>query len=607
MSRPWMWRWAVTSLHLGVILLPTNRSVGAPTPHLFAAPARASLAAATPAARHEVVVLLRADSPLVVGAAGKLSSSHPGLAGILTRHGFAQAARLDRGATSSGPGDRGGGYYRLTSLRTDCDPVQAAAELRATGLFRAVVANTSVRLFASRPSYGELQKHRTAPRPTASLPDDPYLLLQWHIDSGDAADVALPEAWDLERGNPGVVIAIMDTGVDTGHPDLAGALWTNPGEVAGNGRDDDGNGFADDIHGWDFGGDDADPRPHATPDVSGLDVGFHGTHTAGIASAATDNGIGIAGAGWDCGLMALKVTDPSGAITDAAIAAAFAYAGDMGAAVLSMSFGADGAPGVPEFFQALVNDATAAGVLCVAAAGNDSTDATVYPAANDHVLAVGATDETNGRAFFSNYGAWVDVAAPGTLIFSSICDNYEFDLISQLFYLLFFGWDGVNPYMVSDGTSMACPLTAGVCALVRAAAPNLSPDAVAQLVASTGDVLPFDHPIGTKVNALHAVQAAQVVSDALALPARARLDVVPNPFNPATMVHCVVPGAASLGVYDGAGRLVRRLAVGPLGAGEHAIPWDGKDDAGRAAASGVYFVRLEGDGVRSTRKAVLLR
>ena len=461
MSRPWMWRWAVTSLHLGVILLPTNRSVGAPTPHLFAAPARASLAAATPAGRHEVVVLLRADSPLVVGAAGKLSSSHPGLAGILTRHGFAQAARLDRGATSSGPGDRGGGYYRLTSLRTDCDPVQAAAELRATGLFRAVVANTSVRLFASRPSHGELQKHRTAPRPAASLPDDPYLLLQWHIDSGDAADVALPEAWDLERGNPGVVIAIMDTGVDTGHPDLAGALWANPGEVAGNGRDDDGNGFADDIHGWDFGGDDADPRPHATPDVSGLDVGFHGTHTAGIASAATDNGIGIAGAGWDCGLMALKVTDPSGAITDAAIAAAFAYAGDMGAAVLSMSFGADGAPGVPEFFQALVDDATAAGVLCVAAAGNDSTDATVYPAANDHVLAVGATDETNGRAFFSNYGAWVDVAAPGTLIFSSICDNYEFDLISQLFYLLFFGWDGVNPYMVSDGTSMACPPDGG--------------------------------------------------------------------------------------------------------------------------------------------------
>ncbi len=164
--------------------------------------------------------------------------------------------------------------------------MQAAAELRATGLFRAVVANTSVRLFASRPSYGELQMHRTAPRPAASLPDDPYLLLQWHIDSGDAADVALPEAWDLERGNPGVVIAIMDTGVDTGHPDLAGALWTNPGEVAGNGRDDDGNGFADDIHGWDFSGDDADPRPHATPDLSGLDVGFHGTHTAGIASAA---------------------------------------------------------------------------------------------------------------------------------------------------------------------------------------------------------------------------------------------------------------------------------------------------------------------------------
>src|SRR5262249_40588171 len=158
---------------------------------------------------------------------------------------------------------------------------------------------------------------------------------------------------------------------------------------------------------------------------------------------------GIAGAGWNCSILPLKISDSAGQLPLTAVTAAFQYATQRRVAVLNMSFGASG-PGVPEYFQALVDAATAADVLCVAAAGNDSTDAAVYPAACNHVIAVGASDDTNARAFFSNFGTWVDVAAPGAAMWSSIATNYEVDIISQLFYILFFGWDGVNPYMSGD-------------------------------------------------------------------------------------------------------------------------------------------------------------
>src|SRR5207249_1755460 len=202
-----------------------------------------------------------------------------------------------------------------------------------------------------------------------------------------------------------------------------------------------------------------DPKPEYTPDASGIDVGFHGTMCAGIAAAATDNGDGIAGAGWNSRIMPLKVSRPDSGLTSSAIAAAFAYAVDERASVISMSFGGPGDLGVPEFFQALVDVATYSGALCVAAAGNDSDSVRVYPAGCNNVLAVATTDFDNTRAFFSNWGPWVDVAAPGSSMWSTICQNYTFTDLDQLIYIFFFGWDGVNPYMYGDGTSFACPLT----------------------------------------------------------------------------------------------------------------------------------------------------
>ena len=123
-----------------------------------------------------------------------------------------------------------------------------------------------------------------------------------------------------------------------------------------------------------------------------------------------------------------------------------------------MSIGGPGDPGVPEYFQALVDMADSAGVLCVAAAGNDGASTPTYPAGCARVLSVGAMDTGNVRASFSNFGSWVRIAAPGASMWSSICRNYAVDDFSQIIYIYYFGWDGENPYMFGDGTSFACPL-----------------------------------------------------------------------------------------------------------------------------------------------------
>jgi subtilisin family serine protease len=479
-------------------------------------------------------------------------------------------------------------FYALESGRPDFDPLAAAAALRAAGRFRAVCPDYRLTLFDT-------------------VPDDYYLpLYQWYIDDGGFADIRLPAAWDVEQGDPSVVIAIMDTGVDTGHPDLASKIWSNPGEVPGNSIDDDGNGLVDDVQGWDFGGGDGDANPEALFDEIGLDIGFHGTFCAGLAGAATDNTEGIASAGWACRIMPLKVSNPTDGISTSAVTEAFAYAADQGAAVISMSFGGPGDPGVPEYFQALVDDATAAGSLCVAAAGNDGDNVPVYPAACADVVAVGATDLNDERASFSNYGPWVDVAAPGGLIWSTICRNYEVDEVSQLFYIFFFGWDGENPYMFGDGTSFACPLAAGVCGLIRARYPAMNPQQVAHHLVTTGDVVAYDQPIGPRVNAFAAVSQTPVAVEPLVAGALALAAATPNPFTAGCDVSFVMPeeGRARLSVFDVTGRRVRVLADGIFGSGPQRVRWDGRDDLGRGVGAGVYVARLEASGGARERKLV---
>ncbi len=573
---------------------PSSRARRAALPSDLAAALDARAVRPPRFAAREVLAILRSDTPPLV-ADGYARSSSQALNAALAKHGLATFTYLRGAAPSNALHHR---YVRLESSDAHFDPEAAAADLRATGLFRAVIPNYTVPVLAT-------------------LPNDPLVPLQWHINTAGPADIKLPEAWDFATGSSSVKIGIMDTGIDYAHPDLAAAVWTNPGEIPTNSIDDDSNGFVDDNRGWDFGTNDRVALPEATFDTSGLDVGFHGSHCAGIAAAATNNAVGVAGASRGCTLVPLKVSDPAtGGISDAAIAAAFLYAIDNGVDILSMSFGAPGDPGVPEFFQALIDDANNAGMLCVAAAGNDGAAVMTYPAACTGILAIGATNKQNGRASFSTYGPWVDLAAPGDSLYSTICQNYEIDFITQLLFIFYFGWDGETPYMESSGTSMACPLAAGVAGLIKSQAPGISPQELMQLMIDSAEVVAYDQPIGKKVNAFAAVQSAvseTAVTDPIAAATRdagfSLVDISPNPFGPMTSIRFAVPraGVVSVSIYDLAGRLVQRLDSRVLSAGTHDARWDGRGKSGKPVASGVYLVRVESAGEVASGKVTLRR
>lgn len=291
------------------------------------------------------------------------------------------------------------------------------------------------------------------------VPNDASYALQWGLSNigqfggTSGRDIDAERAWDTQTGAATTIVAVTDTGVDWNHPDLAANIWANSGEII-NGADDDVNGYTDDVRGYDFG----DPMHQGdnNPDDDSADPG-HGTHVSGIAGAVGNNGVGVAGVGWGIRIMPLKVADDLGDMFDSYLVPAIFYAANNGAHVINISLG--GGPGAS--LQSAVNSATAAGVLVVAAAGNDNTSDPVtggaYPAAYDNAVAVAATDDDDLRAGFSNYGSWVDIAAPGVGIYSTIPT-------------FFIGSD----YDFADGTSMASPMVAGVAAVIRSEYPTIT-------------------------------------------------------------------------------------------------------------------------------------
>lgn len=321
-------------------------------------------------------------------------------------------------------------------------------------------------------------------------PNDPKLSKQYAHDK-----IQSREAWDLATGSKDIVVAVIDTGVNYNHPDIAPNYWTNPGEsgLDGQGRDkrtnrvdDDGNGYVDDWRGWDFINKDNDP----------MDDDGHGTHCAGNIGAKGNNGIGIAGVNWNVSIVGLKFIGANGSGTFDDALKAIEYATKMGFPITSNSWGGTGDAEETRLMTEVIAKAQAAGQLFVAAAGNEMNNndrSPTLPAAIalDNVMTIAASNTLDRMAYFSNYGKEsVDFAAPGTAIYSTIDDD---------------------SYTSMDGTSMACPIAAGAAALVKSHFPNMSMiDVKNRLMATVDQKSAFRNKVksGGRLNVYRALSEA---------------------------------------------------------------------------------------------------
>jgi subtilisin family serine protease len=302
--------------------------------------------------------------------------------------------------------------------------------------------------------------------------------------------IQMEDAWEISTGSRDVVVAVLDTGVDVNHPDLKDNMWTNADEIPSNGLDDDGNGYVDDVYGWNFGGDNND----VTPELSFryYSVAGHGTEVSGVIAAVGNNGLGVCGVNWQCSIMALRLNLD---FTTEEAAEGLDYATANGARIVNMSFGGDVfGPEGDLVLKAAIDNAYEQGVLLVASAGNSDTSRTNYPAGFPNVMAVASTNGEDAKTGHSTFGTWVDIAAPGT------------DIVTT---------DLGGDYLATAGTSFSSPYVVAVAALVLSHRPELTHIQVRAILENTtdevyyGDVDPNLGYIGTgRVNAYSALMAA---------------------------------------------------------------------------------------------------
>jgi len=403
---------------------------------------------------------------------------------------FAVDTLLQQAAKST-PGIYGAATHAVDTLlrRMSATPVQTFPEIGHSLVRMPVTGNVTILIdqIKSNPNVEYIEPNYIYSK--FDVPNDPQFSELWGMNNTgqtggtNDADLDAPEAWDMQTGSDSVLIAVIDTGVDYNHPDLAANIWTNPKEIAGNNIDDDNNGYIDDVRGWDFANNDNDP----------MDDNLHGTHVAGTIGAIGNNGVGVAGVNWRVKIMPLKFLTGNGSGTLANAISAIIYGANQKARVMNNSWGGGG------FSQALqdaINYANNAGALFVAAAGNDGSDNDAspnYPSNYEvpNVVAVAAIDHKGDLAVFgdsggggicgcdggnviglpgSNFGATsVDLAAPGKEILSTTPSN---------------------GYQKLSGTSMATPHVAGVAGLLFAQIPTWTPLQVKERLLSTVETSP---------------------------------------------------------------------------------------------------------------------
>ena len=371
--------------------------------------------------------------------------------------------------------------WRLVKLAAGTEVARARADLLRSGQVELVEYNYEVKAMLT--------------------PNDPSFSNLWGLhnigQTGGTvnADVNGPEAWDQQTDGRTVVVAVVDTGIAYDHPDLAANMWVNPGEIPNNGIDDEGNGYTDDVHGYNF----------VTNTGNPYDDHGHGTHVAGTIGAVGNNGVGVVGVNWNARIMAVKFLDSSGSGSVANAINAILYASNNGAKVLNNSWGGGG------FSQALldaINSSNQAGAIFVASAGNSANNNDInpaYPASYNapNIISVAATDHLDSMASFSNYGLkTVHLGAPGVFIYSTtpftgnVCCSDP------------------TGYKLLNGTSMAAPQVSGAATLLFSRFPGINLHQVRdRLLASTDSIAAL---LGKTVTGGRLNVASAMVSDTIA-------------------------------------------------------------------------------------------
>lgn len=396
---------------------------------------------------------------------------------------------------------------------------------------------------------------------------------QWYLSKIQASG-----AWNVSTGNQNLIIAIVDNAVRTTHEDLAANMWVNTAEIPNNGIDDDVNGYIDDYIGYDVADGDGNPNPPAG--ITAADAFNHGTHCAGIASAVTHNGVGIASLGFKTKIMAVKCTRNSepGNVISASLDG-IVYAIRNHADIISMSFSGKGNSITSDL---VLKTANAKGIVLIAAAGNDNVSTPYYPAASPGVISVGATNQNDEKATFSNFGPTIDLMAPGVSIYSTIGSSD-------------------HDYGFNSGTSMACPMVAGLAALMLAARPDLSPQQIEAYLKNNADNIAANNPGFTGQLGAGRINAQKTLAHigAVGLISRPQLTasnvfLYPNPFSEQIYIQSEANNATLLLITSAEGREVLRLFST---AKESRVSLE-------QLSSGIYYAKIVSEGTINYYKLV---